>query len=239
MPIPSLKGLYDRARDGFRLRVLDDEFVRWLSYANAGMLHPGNVWSMDHALRAIAEGAAVVEIGSFAGLSTNAICHLLRKHGRANPFFTCDNWDVTAHRETRRIDGSRLTFPEYARYVKESFIRNVEFFSPENRPHTVECGSAEFFERWERREAVRDVFGREVRLGGPIGFAYVDGIHSVEAVRAEFEAIDRVLVPGGFILFDDSADSSPFGLNRLMREIAGAGHHELLGQTPNYFFRKR
>lgn len=238
MPIP-LKGLYDRARDGFRVRVLDDEFVRWLCYANAGMLKPGNAWSMDYAIRHLPSGPAVVEIGSFAGLSANAICHLLRKHGRSNPFFTCDNWDVTAHGETRRIEGSRLTFPEYARYVKESFLRNVGFFSPENRPYAIESSSADFFEKWRTAQTVPDVFGRTARLGGPIGFAYVDGIHSIEAVRAEFETIDRFLEPAGFILFDDSADSSPFGLNRLMREIAARGRYELLGQTPNYFFRKR
>lgn len=239
MAIPSLKGIYDRVRDRFRLRTLDDEFVRWLSYANAGMLHPGNVWSMDYAVRHLPSAGAVVEIGSFAGLSTNAICHLLRKHGRSNPFFTCDNWDVTGHGETGRIGQSALAFPEYALYVKESFLRNVAFFSPGNRPHTVECGSEHFFEGWARGDTVVDVFERGARLGGPIGFAYVDGIHSVEAVRKEFESIDRFLEPGGFVLFDDSADTSPFGLNRLMREIAGGGRHELLGQTPNYFFRKR
>lgn len=239
MPIPSLRGLYDRARDGFRARALDDEFVRWLSYANAGMLHPGNAWSMDYAVRNLPSGSAVVEIGSFAGLSTNAICHLLRKHGRSNPFFTCDNWDVTAHGETRRIAGSSLTFPEYARYVKESFLRNVAFFSPGNPPHSIESSSADFLEKWRAAQTVADVFGRAARLGGPIGFAYVDGIHSIEAVRAEFGSIDAFLEPGGFILFDDSSDSSPFGLNRLMREIAASGGYELLGQTPNYFFRKR
>jgi hypothetical protein len=239
MAIPSLKGLYDRARDGFRVRALDDEFVRWLSYANAGMLHPGNAWSMDRAVRGLRPGEAVVEIGSFAGLSTNAICHLLRKHGRDNAFYTCDNWDVTAHGETRRIEGSGVTFPEYARYVKESFVRNVSFFSPGNRPHTIEASSADFLREWREGKAVTDVFERPVRLGGRIGFAYVDGIHSVEAVSAEFEALDASMEAGGFILFDDSADSSPFGLNRLMREIAAAGRYELVGQTPNYFFCKR
>jgi hypothetical protein len=239
MPMPSLRELYDRARDGFRARVLDDEFVRWLSYANAGMLHRGNAWSMDYAVRNLPSGPAVVEIGSFAGLSTNAICHLLRKHGRSNPFFTCDNWDVTARGETRRIAGSSLTFPEYACYVKESFLRNVAFFSPGNPPHGIESSSADFFEKWRTAQTVPDLFGRAARLGGPIGFAYVDGIHSIEAVRGEFESIDRFLAPAGFILFDDSADSSPFGLNRLMREIAASGGYELLGQTPNYFFRKR
>lgn len=235
----SFKGLYDHMRDRFRGRALDDEFVRWLGYANAGMLNPGNAWSMDYAVRHLPAGSALVEIGSFAGLSANVICHLLRKHGRSNSFYTCDNWDVTGHGETRRIDGSVLTFPEYAAYVKESFLRNVAFFSPGNRPHAVETSSAEFFERWRRRETVRDVFGREARLGGPIGFAYVDGIHSRDAVRKEFESIDAFLEPGGFILFDDSSDSSPFGLNRLMREIAAGGRHELVHQSPNYLFRKR
>jgi len=235
----SLKGLYDLARDRFRARALEDEFVRWLGYANAGMLNPGNAWSMDYAIQRLAPAHALVEIGSFAGLSANVVCHLLRKHGRSNPFYTCDNWDVTAHAETRRIEGSTLTFPEYAAYVKESFLRNVAFFSPGNRPHAIEASSAQFLERWRRGETTRDVFGREARLGGPIGFAYVDGIHSREAVRKEFESLDAFLAPGSFVLFDDSSDSSPFGLNRLMREIAASGAYELVGQTPNYFFRKR
>jgi hypothetical protein len=239
MPIPSLRSLYDRARDGLRVRPLDDEFVRWLSYANAGMLHSGNAWTMDYAVRRLGPAASVVEIGSFAGLSTNLICHLLRKHGRSNTFFSCDNWDVTAHGETRRIDGCGPTFPEYARYVKEGFVRNLSFFSPGNLPFTIDASSAEFLRQWREGQAVTDVFGRPARLGGPIGFAYVDGIHSVEAVSAEFEALDASMEPGGFILFDDSADSSPFGLNRLMRKIAAAGRYELVGQTPNYFFCKR
>jgi hypothetical protein len=234
-----LKGLYHRARDAFRGRTLDDEFLRWLCYANAGMLKPGNAWAMDHAIRGIAPRAAVLEIGSFAGLSTNTICHLLRKHQRGNAFFACDNWDVSGRGDTGRIGGSALTFPEYARYVRESFVRNVQFFSPANTPYAIACASAEFFQGWERRETVKDLFGRDVGLGGPIGLAYVDGIHSVDAVRAEFEAIDRFLERGGYILFDDSADSSPFGLNRLMREIMASGQYELAGRTPNYFLRKR
>src|SRR5688572_10786421 len=152
----SLKGLYDLARDRFRARALEDEFVRWLGYANAGMLNPGNAWSMDYAIQRLAPAHALVEIGSFAGLSANVVCHLLRKHGRSNPFYTCDNWDVTAHGETRRIEGSTLTFPEYAAYVKESFLRNVAFFSPGNRPHAIEASSAQFLERWRRGETTRD-----------------------------------------------------------------------------------
>lgn len=234
-----LTDLYHRARDGFRRRALDDEFVRWLGYANAGMLKPGNAWSMDYAVRHLPSGNPLLEIGSFAGLSTNVICHLLRKHGRSNAFYTCDNWDVTGQQRDGRIGESAVTFPEYAEFVKASFLRNVHFFSIQNRPYTVEAASAEFFERWAGHKSVRDVFGREVGLGGSITFCYVDGLHSCEAVREEFESIDLLLEPGGFILFDDSADSSPFGLARVMREIAASGGYDLVAQNPNYLFRKR
>lgn len=234
-----IKGFYDRARDGFRRRHQEDEFIRWLRYANAGMLDPGNSWSMDYLIRYLPSRHPLVEIGSFAGLSTNVICHLLRKHGRDNAFFTCDNWDVTGRQLTERIPESDLEFPDYAKYVKASYLRNVEFFSPSNRPYTIETGSTGFFEKWERGEHVTDVFGRAVRLGGPISFCYVDALHSCEAVRKEFESIDRYLDTSGFILFDDSSDSSPFGLNRLMREIARLGSYELVHQNPNFLFRKR
>ncbi len=244
--IGKLKGLYGRVRgfyrhvrDGFRRRHQDDEFIRWLRYANPGMLEPGNVWSMDYAIRHLPSRHPLVEIGSFAGLSANVICHLLRKHGRENAFFTCDNWDVTGQQLAERIPDSELGFPEYARFVKDSYLRNAEFFSPRNRPHTIEAGSTEFFEKWGRSENVTDVFGRAVRLGGPISFCYVDALHSCEAVRGEFETIDRYLDKGGFILFDDSSDSGPFGLSRLMREIAALGSYELVHKNPNYLFRKR
>ncbi len=234
-----VRRFYDRVRDGFRRRHEEDEFIRWLRYANAGMLDPGNSWSMDYAIRHLPSQHPLVEIGSFAGLSANVICHLLRKHGRDNAFFTCDNWDVTGMQLTERIPESHIEFPEYAKYVKASYLRNVEFFSPGNRPHTIEAGSTEFFEKWGRGEHATDVFGRPVRLGGPISFCYVDALHTCDAVRKEFETIDRYLDTGGFILFDDSSDSSPFGLNRLMREIAGLGSYEPVHQNPNHLFRKR
>jgi hypothetical protein len=167
------------------------------------------------------------------------ICYLLRKYGCDNRFFTCDNWDVTGRQLRTRIGDSEIGFPEYARFVKSSYMRNINFFSASNRPHTIEAGSREFFARWAAGETLTDMFGRATSLGGPIGFCYVDGLHSYAAVRDEYETIDRYLVPGGFILFDDSSESSPFGLNRLMRQIVASGSYLLVAQNPNYLFRKR
>jgi len=238
-PFRLARGYYRLVRDRLRRRSQEDEFTRWLRYANAGMLEPGNVWCMDFAIRNLPSADPMVEIGSFAGLSANVICHLLRKHSRGNKFFTCDNWDVTGRQLQERIEGSEIGFPEYARFVKDTYLRNVGFFSPQNRPFTIEAGSTEFFTRWSKNEEATDVFGRTARLGGPISFCYVDGLHSCEAVREEFRSIDRYLVPGGFILFDDSSDSGPFELKNLMPEIAALGTYELVQQCPNYLFRKR
>lgn len=234
-----LKHWHRRARDVLRRRTLDDEFVRWLAYASPGTLRPGNAWSMDYAIRHLPSGHPLVETGSFSGLATNVICHLLRKYRRSNVLFTCENWDVTGQQSEGAIGASALTFPEYARFVKASFLRSVNFFSPQNRPYTVEAPAAAFCESWERCESVTDVFGREARLGGPISFCYVDGLHCREAVRKEFESVGRCLDPGGFILFNDSSDGSPFGLAGVMREIAASGRYDLVAQNPNYLFRKR
>jgi len=45
--------------------------VRWLRFANAGMLLDGNVSAMSRATRNLPATGSLLEIGSFCGLSTN------------------------------------------------------------------------------------------------------------------------------------------------------------------------
>ena len=49
----------------------------------------------------------------------------------------------------------------------------------------------------------------------------------------------EMLVRGGFILFDDSADGSEWEVCRVVREIKAAGRHEVVIQNPNYLFVKK
>src|SRR5687767_3117074 len=71
--------LSDAVRGDARLQLLPGqgeawtEYMSWLSFANAGMLTPGNVDCFDYAIRNLPSSAPLVEIGSFCGLSTNAI----------------------------------------------------------------------------------------------------------------------------------------------------------------------
>ena len=217
----------------------DDEYLRWLSFANAGMLHPGNVRCFEHALAALPSDAPLIEIGSFCGLSTNVLVHLLRKSGRPNALITCDPWIFEGAQGDATISGSPVRHSDYRTFVRESFLRNVRFFSGDRLPFSIERTASDLFAAWRRGEAVTDVFGRNVTLGGPIAFAYVDGDHRYDAARLDFENCDAHLVPGGFLLFDDSADGSDWEVNRLAREVQRSQRYELVLRNPNYFFRKR
>jgi hypothetical protein len=236
----SLRALLAHAN--YRLRgkfVKDDPFLAWMMLANAGMLHPGNVYALDYAISRLETPGAVVEIGSFCGQSTNAILHLLSKHERSNLFVTADPWDFEREGDIQTLGDTTVGFDDYTRFVIESFKRNVDFFSPGNRPRTFRMYSDEFFDAWDSGQSVVDVWGEELELGGAIAVAFIDGNHTYEFCRRDFENVDRRLERGGWILFDDTADYAAFGLDRLMTEVRKDSRYELVMKNPNYLFRKR
>ena len=216
-----------------------DEFLTWVRFAVPGMLAEPNVAAMDHALAHMPAGSPVLEVGSFCGLSTVVLAHLLEKRSPESPLFTCDTWAFEGQQLGSPLGGSRsLTHDGYRSYVRDSFLRAARTFAGERLPFTIECDSDELFRRWSAGETTVDVFGRDVTLGGELGFCYIDGNHTYEFARRDFENTDRALAPGGFVLFDDSADGSEWEVNRLVREIAGTNGYELVSKNPNYMFRK-
>ena len=122
--------------------------------------------------------------------------------------------------------------------MKDSFKRNVQFFSSFNLPYAIEVLSDEFFELWENQSETKDIFERNITLGGPISFAFIDGNHTYEFARRDFENTDKFLEIGGFILFDDSADNSGFECSNLMSEIVANPNYEVVIKNPNYLFKK-
>jgi hypothetical protein len=222
------------------LRVRNDEYISWICRIMGGWLSPedGNIVAFDYSLRNMPEGGAIVEIGSFLGLSTNIISYLTEKYHRSNTLFSCDPW---AFEGTERPIGGYFdaSSSAYREYAKSIFIMNSALFSEKRIPHAVEAFSDGFFELWQDGVTVVDVFGRSVTLGGPISFAYIDGAHTYQAAKKDFMNIDRNLLPGGFILFDDSGDFGSFvGVRQAAREAALDPGYELVFKTPNYFVRK-
>ena len=76
-----------------KINLINDEYIKWLCFANAGMLERGNLYSIDYAIGHLPSAAPILEIGSFCGLSANVITHFKRKHGASNPLITCDKWE--------------------------------------------------------------------------------------------------------------------------------------------------
>ena len=215
---------------------LEDEFITWLKFANAGMLEPGNLHLMDYAISQCPSDAPILEIGSFCGLSTNVLRHFLRKHHSNNRLFTCDKWEFE-NRNGTHIRSSKVTFDDYRTFVRDSFIRNVRMFSQDDLPFTIEALSKQFFDLWERNQLVSDIFARPVRLGGPLSFCYIDGDHTYEGAKIDFEGCDKLLERGGFLLFDDSA-LKHFGVSQLMPEIEEDSRYRLIARNPNHLFQK-
>ena len=216
------------------------EHLSWLSLANAGMMDRGNVACFDYAVRNLPSNAPMIEIGSFCGLSTNAITYLKQVHGVRNALITCDKWIFEGSEEGDTLDPtSTISHAAYRDFVKRTFRENVLMFSGSDLPYTIESFSDEFFDLWSEGETQEDVFGRPVSLGGPISFCYIDGNHTYEFAKRDFVNADRFLEKGGFILFDDSGDGSGWEVCDVVREVTASGRYELISHHPNYFFRKR
>lgn len=236
-PIRQLQRVVQYAIATATRRTIDDDFIRWLSFANAGMLNPGNAYLMDLAIREAPPDGAFLEIGSFCGLSTNCILHFMRKHRRSNPMFSCDKW-VFENIQGGYVGESPLLHAQYREFVKETFIRNLRFFGAGVLPHTIEVFSDDFFELWSAGTSTPDVFGRQAQLGGGLAFAYIDGNHTYEYAKRDWQNVDRFLVPGGLVLFDDSASHLEFGVYPVTRELRSNPRYELVAVNPNHLFRK-
>lgn len=221
-------------------RKLKNDFYESLRLTCSGsvLFVPENLYCIDYAVRHMPEQGAVIEIGSFLGMSTCMIAHYLQKHRRGNRFFSCDRWEFEEKEKNFYEQSLGISRQNMKQFVKESFIRNLRFFQPSRLPFTIELFSDEFFEQWNQAAEATDVFGRTTALGGAISFAYVDGNHQLEFVRRDFQHIDRHLAKGGFIFFDDSASFIESGMHGFMREMKRNDGYKLVLKNPNQLWQK-
>lgn len=236
-------------------RWIRNKFIKKVSYEDryivrlpsstmgCGMLHPGNIYLMDYAVRNMPTGAYVMEIGSWAGLSTNLLLHLMKKYGRKEKFTGCDPWlySYNEGKETEPtfIDGREdISRMEYMDYIRQGFINSVTILNKTKLPFTCHLTSDEYFERIHRRLILTDVFGRDFRFEGGLSFCYIDGNHTYEYVKRDFENVDQHLLRGGMILLDDSDRSDPFGSARFMREVKMNPSYKVIARNPNYLVQK-
>ena len=73
----------------------------------------------------------------------------------------------------------------------------------------------------------------EVNFGGEVDLVVIDGDHSYEGVRSDFDRFGRRVRPGGAVLFDDAAGDGIFPshegtVGRLVNEITATGDYRLV-----------
>ncbi len=223
----------------YQKKSTKNDFINWLTFAVAGMLSDGNLYCFEYAISNLPSDNPIIEIGSFCGLSTNLMSYYLRKHNKKNKLITADKWIFEgAELKEEFLDKTNISHKQYSEFVKKEYINNISFFSKENLPFTIEHFSDDFFKLWNEKKMEMDVLGREVQLGGKISYAYIDGNHTYEYAKRDFENVDKYLEIGGFILFDDSADYSGWEVNRVAQEVKKSGKYEVVLKNPNYLFKK-
>jgi len=203
------------------------------------MLDNGNLYCFEYAIEHLPSNSPVIEIGSFCGLSTNVISFYLQKFNKLNKLITADKWIFEGGENANEfLTGSNITHNEYKLFVKESYVRNTAFFSKNHLPYTIEQFSDDFFKLWAEEKNETDVHGRQIKLGGKISFAYIDGNHTYPFAKRDFENVDKYLETGGFILFDDSGDDSIWEVNKLIQEIKKEDRYQVIVNNPNYLIKK-
>ena len=226
--------------------VQEDVFIQRLRslVIGEGMLHKGNIYLMDYALKNMPANGVVIEIGSYGGLSTNLMLHLLTKNDRVEKLINCDPWMYEGFTDrfgttSNTIDGRKdISRDAYSTYMKNNFINSIQFLHKDNLPHTFQLTSDEFFIEYDKKVNTKDIFNQTIQLGTQISFAYIDGNHEYEYVKRDFENVDTHLMKSGFILFDDSMDDSPFGSTVFMKEMKANKNYKFIDKNPNYLFQK-
>lgn len=227
-------------------KIEKDDFISRLRCTVIGeeMLHEGNIYLMDYAIKNMPKSGIILEIGSYAGLSTNLLLHLLEKHDQKHIFLGCDAWvyegynDFTGKIETH-IDGkTNISRISYMEYIKSAFIKATQLLHPQRLPYTCHLRSNDLFKKWNLNENLTDVFGRQLTIQENIAFAYIDGDHSYEQTKSDFENVDSKLLVNGFILIDDSGIKMPFGSAKFAKEIRKNKSYKLIDSNPNHLFQK-
>jgi predicted O-methyltransferase YrrM len=127
---------------------------------------------------------AIVEIGSYMGLST---CYLASRSSA--PIYAIDLWDLklaTEKKGPRNKHKYAVRFDSKAAFAR--FNHNISANGYRERVTWIKAPSTEVAKAWTR----------------PIGMLFIDGAHDKVSVQADYDAWSPFVTPGGVIAFHDA-----------------------------------
>lgn len=143
-------------------------------------------------LAAEARGGAIVEIGSYRGLSTICLAKGARSTSGGPMVYA-----VEPHKLFVGVLGHRFV-PE----DKQHFLENRRRFEVENDIMLIPLASLDALKSWSE----------------PISLLWIDGDHQYDAVRADFKGWEPFLILGGVVVLHDSTDPD-LGSARVVNEF--------------------
>ena len=164
-----------------------------------GFLHPLEGFALMR-LAASGEGVGeIVEIGSFMGRSTAWLATGSMRAGREK-VFAIDHFKGSPEHQ----QGQKWEVPEIVQSgsTLERFRENITKAGVASHVEPMVCSSADAAAKWDR----------------PVRLLFIDGDHSYEASRGDFEAWARFVVPRGYIAFHDIGSWE--GVTRFFAELA-------------------
>jgi len=200
------------------LRILSRWVVNWFTYnyrrikarlrkkhsasfaratACKGMMRDDELLALYNLARGASKDGVIVEIGSYRGASTIALAQGSMQ-GPNIPVFAIDPHDFTS------MVGYKFTMTDSAYFMQNILLADVAHLV---RPITL--FSYEVYDGWRR----------------PISLLWIDGDHSYEAVKQDFERFSVHLLPSAPIVFHD-AFSPRFGVHLFLDELMATQRYE-------------
>ena len=143
----------------------------------------------------------IVEIGSYRGKSAVALAHGLQ----AGPVTQTRIYCIEPHENFTGVYGG-----EFGARDRGEFYRIMLETGYYDRVSLINLKSAAAAKGWS----------------APIGLLFIDGDHTVEGVRQDAEAWESHVLPGGYVVFDDSTDPA-IGPCRVVEELLATRRFEL------------
>jgi predicted O-methyltransferase YrrM len=183
----------------------------------------------------------VLELGSWCGRSSVAMGLAAKLCGNTrlccvDLFPEKDDWHQNhdgSYSMTMTIDGIIIRAYHDQTVWKEPFERDIAPLYFNHR------GVLEIFQETVAQHGLQDIvipyrgtlaaFMKAMPMQSRFRLAFIDGDHGYEAVSADIGLVDHVLVPGGWICFDD-AFTSYQGVDRAVEELIIANPGYELGQ---------
>lgn len=219
-----------------------NEFIERICCTVPGMTLPSNIFLMDKAVSEMPDHSGVLEIGSFAGQSAIILHYLMQLHGKQGKIVCVDPFMYTGWEdEGRKNDpaymktvgnNSSVSRESYLQFVEDAFRKNVSFFCPVNTPQLYKMKSNSFFEDLQNGKFP------ELKDFHP-GLCYIDGDHGKKETLEDMRNCMERATQNAFILVDDSYRNISLGSGEAVSEIRQWAALEVVGENPNFMFRKK